>query len=78
MDHSQVKERHHKRDQLDRIPDACPDLTAARDLANEFSTIARERRGHDLTAWMTRALDHGPPPVQGASPPSFKRLGTPP
>ncbi|WTS75121.1 transposase [Streptomyces sp. NBC_00207] len=26
---------------------------------------APECRGDDLTAWMTRALDHGPSPVQG-------------
>ncbi|MFG2715424.1 hypothetical protein ACGFX2_33465 [Streptomyces goshikiensis] len=54
-----------QRNQLDRILDACPDLATARDLAHEFSTITRERRGQDLTAWMTRALDHGPSPVQG-------------
>ncbi|MFB7713985.1 transposase [Streptomyces sp. NPDC056105] len=53
-----------QRDQLNRILEACPDLPTARDLAHEFSTIARERRGQDLTHWMTRALDHGPPPVQ--------------
>ncbi|MCZ7458246.1 ISL3 family transposase [Streptomyces sp. WMMC940] len=54
-----------QRDQLNRILDACPDLATARDLAHEFSTIAREPRGQDLTHWMTRALDQGPPPVQG-------------
>ncbi|MFJ8134314.1 ISL3 family transposase [Streptomyces hydrogenans] len=54
-----------QRDQLDRILAACPDLATARDLAHEFSAIARERRGHDLTDWMTRALDQGPSPVQG-------------
>lgn len=54
-----------QRDHLDRVLAACPDLAAASDLAHEFSAIARERRGADLTAWMTRALDHGPPPVQG-------------
>ncbi|MFJ9344750.1 ISL3 family transposase [Streptomyces sp. NPDC101733] len=54
-----------QREQLDRILEACPDLAAARDLAHEFSTIARERRGHDLTHWVARALDHGPQPVQG-------------
>ncbi|MFK0239176.1 ISL3 family transposase [Streptomyces vinaceus] len=54
-----------QREQLDRILDACPDLATARDLAHEFSAIARERRGHDLTGWMARALDQGPQPVQG-------------
>ncbi|MFG2761599.1 transposase [Streptomyces wuyuanensis] len=54
-----------QRDQLNRILDACPDLATARDIAHAFSTIARERRGHDLTAWMAQALDHGPSPVQG-------------
>ncbi|MEU1408230.1 transposase [Streptomyces sp. NPDC005728] len=57
-----------QRQQLDRIPAACPDLATTRDLAylaHEFSTIARERRGYDLTQWMARALDHGPPPIQG-------------
>ncbi|MFD5098282.1 transposase [Streptomyces albidochromogenes] len=54
-----------QRDQLDRILDACPDLAAARDLAHGFSAMARERRGHDLTHWMIRALEHGPSPVQG-------------
>lgn len=53
-----------QREQLGRILAACPDLAAARDLAHEFSSIARERRGTDLTAWMARALGHGPPPVQ--------------
>ncbi|MEU7514070.1 transposase [Streptomyces sp. NPDC042898] len=54
-----------KRDQLDSILDACPDLATARDLAHEFSAIARERRDQDLTSCMTRALDQGPSPVQG-------------
>ncbi|MGW8777529.1 ISL3 family transposase [Streptomyces sp. NPDC055796] len=54
-----------QRDQLNRILDACPELATARDLAHEFSTIARERRGHDLTGWMTRALDQGPSPIRG-------------
>ncbi|MGW1116922.1 ISL3 family transposase [Streptomyces tanashiensis] len=54
-----------QRDQLDSILDACPDLATTRDLAQEFSAIARERRGQDLTSWMTRALDQGPSPVQG-------------
>ncbi|MEU0939817.1 transposase [Embleya sp. NPDC005971] len=54
-----------QRDQLNRVPAACPDLAAASDLAHEFGALARERRGTDLTARMTRALDHGPPPVQG-------------
>jgi transposase len=54
-----------QRVQLDRILDACPDLATARELAHEFSAIARERRGHDLTHWMARALDQGPQPVQG-------------
>ncbi|WP_369776491.1 transposase [Streptomyces sp. R33] len=53
-----------QRDQLDRILDACPDLASARDLAHEFSRIARERRGQDFIHWMTRALDEGPQPVQ--------------
>ncbi|WP_159107636.1 ISL3 family transposase [Streptomyces ardesiacus] len=56
---------HSQRHQLDSILDACPDLATARDLAHEFSAIARERRGQDLTSWMTRALDQGPQPVQG-------------
>ncbi|MFD3722107.1 hypothetical protein [Streptomyces sp. NPDC058674] len=38
-----------QREQLNRILEACPDLATARDLAHEFSAIARERRGHDLT-----------------------------
>ncbi|MFB7056072.1 ISL3 family transposase [Streptomyces vinaceus] len=54
-----------QRDQIDRILYACPDLTTARDLAHEFSAITRERRGHDLTGWMTQALDNGPSPIQG-------------
>nr|WP_051859565.1 transposase [Streptomyces xanthophaeus] len=54
-----------QREQLNRILAACPDLATARDLAHEFSAIARERRGHDLTGWMARALDQGPQPVQG-------------
>ncbi|MEU9148938.1 ISL3 family transposase [Streptomyces sp. NPDC048349] len=54
-----------QREQLDSILDGCPDLATARDLAHEFSAIARERRGQDLTNWMTRALDQGPQPVQG-------------
>lgn len=54
-----------QREQLDSILDACPDLATARDLAHEFSDIARERRGHDLTQWMARALAQGPSPVQG-------------
>ncbi|MEU9714977.1 transposase [Streptomyces sp. NPDC047976] len=54
-----------QREHLERILAACPDLATARDLAHEFSTIARERRGNDLTSWMARALDHGPQPVQG-------------
>ncbi|MFJ3175293.1 transposase [Streptomyces roseus] len=53
-------------DQLDRILDARPDLADARDLAHESSAISRERRGHERTHWMTRALRQGPPsPVQG-------------
>ncbi|MGW7031463.1 ISL3 family transposase [Streptomyces xanthophaeus] len=54
-----------QREQLNRILAACPDLATARDLAHEFSAIARERRGHDLTGWMARALDQGPQPVHG-------------
>ncbi|MFD9908708.1 transposase [Streptomyces sp. NPDC059063] len=54
-----------QREQLDRILDACPDLATARDLAHEFSAIARERRGHDPTGWMARVLDQGPQPIQG-------------
>ncbi len=54
-----------QREQLDRILAACPDLATARDLAHEFSAIARERRGQDVAHWMTRALDQGPKPVQG-------------
>ncbi|MER6319339.1 transposase [Streptomyces sp. NPDC001581] len=54
-----------QRKQLNRILDACPDLASARELAHEFSAIARERRGHDLTHWMARALDQGLQPVQG-------------
>ncbi|MFE2852043.1 ISL3 family transposase [Streptomyces lavendulae] len=53
------------RGQLDRILDACPDLATARELAHEFSAIACERRGHDLTHWVARALDQGPQPIQG-------------
>ncbi|MFB6833386.1 transposase [Streptomyces hydrogenans] len=53
------------REQLDRILDACLDLATARELAHEFSTIARERRGHDLTHWVARVLGQGPRPVQG-------------
>ncbi|MFE1384483.1 ISL3 family transposase [Streptomyces sp. NPDC058740] len=53
------------REQLDRILEACPDLATARDLAHEFSGIARERRGHDLTHWVARALDQRPQPIQG-------------
>ncbi|MBT1186108.1 hypothetical protein HET69_19400 [Streptomyces sp. CJ_13] len=65
-----------QRDQLDRILDACPDLVAARDLAHEFSAITRERRGHDLTAWMTAPSITGPHRSR-ASPPSFRTTGTP-
>ncbi|MFE8018536.1 transposase [Streptomyces antibioticus] len=54
-----------QRDQLDRVLTACPDLATARDLAHEFSAIACERRGYDLTGWMARALGQGPQPVQG-------------
>ncbi|MEV6686896.1 ISL3 family transposase [Streptomyces sp. NPDC051130] len=54
-----------QRHQLNQILGTCPDLATAHDLAHEFSAIARERRGHDLTHWMTRALDQGPQPVQG-------------
>ncbi|MFE6903609.1 ISL3 family transposase [Streptomyces sp. NPDC057717] len=54
-----------QREHLERILEACPDLAAAHDLAHEFSAIARERRGHDLTHWMSRALAQGPQPVQG-------------
>ncbi|MFE6848928.1 ISL3 family transposase [Streptomyces sp. NPDC057686] len=54
-----------QREQLDRVLAACPELATARDLAHEFSAIARERRGNDLTGWMTHALDQGPQPVQG-------------
>ncbi|MEU9943447.1 transposase [Streptomyces lavendulae] len=54
-----------QRHQLNQILGACPDLATAHDLAQEFSAIIRERRGHDLTHWMTRALDQGPQPVQG-------------
>lgn len=38
-----------QRDQLDRILEACPDLATVRDLAHEFSSIARERPGQGLT-----------------------------
>ncbi|GCD94685.1 ISL3 family transposase [Embleya hyalina] len=54
-----------QRDHLDRILNACPDLAAACDLAHEFSGLTRERRGQDPPRWMTRALDAGPPPIQG-------------
>ncbi|MCX2185035.1 transposase [Streptomyces sp. SKN60] len=54
-----------QRKHLERILDACPDLAMAHDLAQEFSTIARERRGRNLTHWMACALDQGPQPVQG-------------
>ncbi|MFD9270557.1 ISL3 family transposase [Streptomyces goshikiensis] len=54
-----------QREQLNRILDACLDLATARDLAHEFSAIARECRGHDLTHWMARALEQGPQPLQG-------------
>ncbi|WP_327732927.1 ISL3 family transposase [Streptomyces nojiriensis] len=54
-----------QREHLESILAACPDLATARDLAHEFSAIARERRGRDLTGWMARALDQGPQPVQG-------------
>ncbi|MFB7213134.1 hypothetical protein [Streptomyces sp. NPDC056255] len=37
-----------QRDQLDRILEACSDLATVRDLAHEFSSIARERRGQGL------------------------------
>ncbi|MFD6081064.1 ISL3 family transposase [Streptomyces hydrogenans] len=53
------------REQLDRILGTCPDLATACELAHEFSAIARERRDHDLTHWVARALDQGPRPVQG-------------
>ncbi|MFD7261679.1 transposase [Streptomyces sp. NPDC059874] len=54
-----------QREQLNRILYAGPNLATARELAHEFSAIARERRGHDLTHWMTRALGQKPPPIQG-------------
>ncbi|MFJ3883217.1 transposase [Streptomyces sp. NPDC090077] len=39
--------------------------TLRRDLAHEFSAIARERRGQDLADWTTRAPGHRPQPVPG-------------
>ncbi|MEU9945618.1 ISL3 family transposase [Streptomyces lavendulae] len=39
--------------------------TNAAGLFREIRERARERRGHDLTGWMARALDHGPQPIQG-------------
>ncbi|KJY26092.1 hypothetical protein VR44_30870, partial [Streptomyces katrae] len=65
------------REQLDRILDACPDLATARDLAREFSAIARERRGHDLRHWVARALATRGRNRSRASRPSSRTTGTP-
>ncbi|MFK0016920.1 ISL3 family transposase [Streptomyces sp. NPDC091027] len=65
-----------QREQLDRILDACPDLATARDLAHEFSAIARERRGHDLAHWMARALDRDRSPSR-VSQPCSRTIGRP-
>ncbi|MFB6672955.1 transposase [Streptomyces sp. NPDC056390] len=39
-------------------------LSTARELAHAFNAIARDRRGTELTQWMTRALADGPKPIQ--------------
>ncbi|MFJ6486761.1 transposase [Streptomyces sp. NPDC091682] len=51
--------RHYLTKDFDQI------IATARDLAHEFSAIARERRGQDLTHWTARALEDRPSPIQG-------------
>ncbi|MFD7031559.1 transposase [Streptomyces sp. NPDC059917] len=50
--------------QLDRVLEAYPDLSTARERAHAFNAIARERRGSELIQWMTKALSNGPKQIQ--------------
>ncbi|TDU73505.1 transposase [Streptomyces sp. KS 21] len=50
--------------QLDRVLEACPDLSNARELAHAFNAMARDRRGTELAQWLARALADGPKAIQ--------------
>jgi transposase len=46
--------------QLETVRNACPEITAACDLAREFTTMVRHRQGHLLRDWIQKAEVRGP------------------
>ena len=48
-----------ERSYLERLCDREPTIALAYDLAQEFATMARERTGQGLDAWLTRATTSG-------------------
>ncbi|MCT9094303.1 ISL3 family transposase [Streptomyces sp. ASQP_92] len=46
--------------QLEAVRNACPEITAACDLAWEFTDMARHRQGHQLRDWIQKAEVSGP------------------
>lgn len=53
-----------QQDQLDEVRIACPDITAACDLARVFAGLVRDRRGHLLAGWVREAETNRPGPVR--------------
>ena len=54
-----------EQDQLDRVRIACPDISAACDLARAFTAMARDRRGQVLGQWIRQAELDGPDAIRG-------------
>ena len=52
-------------DRLDQVRLACPDITAACDLARVFHDLMQDRRGTELAQWVRLAERDGPAPVRG-------------
>jgi transposase len=50
-------------DRLDQVRLACPDITAACDLARVFHDLMQDRRGTELAQWVRLAEREGPAPV---------------
>jgi transposase len=48
-----------EREYLQRLCDQEPTIASAYELAQEFVTMARERTGQQLDAWLTRATASG-------------------
>jgi len=52
---------------LKQVCERCPELVSARQLAQQFLRLVRERRGRELDAWVADVHTTGPPELRGFS-----------